>query len=291
MLKVLLRPLFLVLITSNLFCQNDSEKILFVGHAYGSHSVDDKTLDPLFLEFNSKYGFNYDEIVLGGDFIYNCDDNIEYENFIQFYNLYKPKLIIGGHDNCEKIFKLFPNENLNFHKKINDTLMFYINTSVDSNQEVINVYNYIDQTIESENVKDIIIFTHQLIFSKSDWNIRVNSRGYYNYGNLLYDKIYSKYYNSQLNFYFISGDIGAFKFTPYAYYDKLNNFNLIASGLGNGYNYMGILIDIADNVKIEFINIKSNKIENIKKYSKYLVQLYQFPKLILSKLKDIIYNL
>ncbi len=90
MLKVLLRLLFLVLITSQLYSQNKKEKILFIGHAYGSHTTDDKTLDPLFLEFNSKYGSQYDQIVLGGDFIFDCQDEIEFNNFIKFYKLNTP---------------------------------------------------------------------------------------------------------------------------------------------------------------------------------------------------------
>tara|TARA_B100001093_G_C26852881_1_gene1025934 strand:+ start:3284 stop:4165 length:882 start_codon:yes stop_codon:yes gene_type:complete len=286
MLKVLLRLLFLVLITSQLYSQNKKEKILFIGHAYGSHTADDKTLDPLFLEFNSKYGSKYGQIVLGGDFIFDCQDEIEFKNFIKFYRLNTPKLVIGGHDNCKKIFNLFKDYNeVNFYEKKGQNLFFYLNTNIKSNQEVDLLYDYVINIINMELPQNVIIFSHQLIYSESDWYVRTNSRGFYEYGNKFYKKIYSNYYKNKLNFYLIAGDIGAFPYTPYAFYDNDENFNLLGVGIGNSRHYKALELELDDDIKLNFIDLKSGLVEPVNKYSKFKIQIYQFPKLFLSRLK------
>ena len=287
MLKGLLKLLFLGLITSQVYCQENYETILFTGHTYGSHSANDKSLDPVFSDHINKNSQNYNEIILGGDFLYNCQDLVEFENFLAFYNTFNPKLIIGGHDICDNVFKIL-DFNSNSFRQVNDTLLFYLNTSIETTVEVNYLYNLINENIEIKKPKSIIIFTHQLIYSKSDWNVRVNSRGFYNYGNMLYDKIYSKFYKSEIKFHFVSGDIGAFPYTPYAYYNYSENFNYYASGIGNGLHYKAIVINIKDELSFNFLDLENNMLESKEKYSKLYVQIYQFPKLFLSHLKRLI---
>ena len=290
MSKGLLKLLFLVLITSHIYTQQNYENILFVGHTYGSHSAKDESLDPIFLEHIYNNSQNYNEIILGGDFLYNCQNSIEFENFLKFYKTFSPRLVIGGHDVCDKVFNLL-NYNSNNVRQINDTLLFYLNTSIESYNEVDYLYDLIFKNIEIKKPKNIIIFTHQLIFSKSDWNIRVNSRGNYNFANMLYDKIHSKFYKSEIKFHFVSGDIGAFPYTPYAYYNNSENFNYYASGLGNGLHYKAIVIKIKDELSFNFLDLENNMLERKEKYLKLYVQLYQFPKLFLSHLKKLIFPL
>lgn len=290
MLKVQLKLLFLLLTISQTYSQLNNEKILFVGHAYGSHSLNDKALDPIFVDFSSKYGSKYNQIILGGDFIYDCKDDIEFNNFLEFYNLNQPNLVIGGHDNCNRILSLIDNkETANYYEKKEENLLLYLNTSLNSYEKVDMLYNYVVKTINSQKPKNILIFTHQLIFSESDWYVRVNSRGYYKYANKFYNKLYKNYYKTKDNFYFIAGDIGAFQYTPYAFSDVDENFRLIATGLGNNYHYKGIEIELSNEVKINFVDLKSAITEPLNKYSKLKVQIYQFPKLILSRLKKFIF--
>tara|TARA_Y100000996_G_scaffold411026_1_gene394418 strand:+ start:2756 stop:3550 length:795 start_codon:yes stop_codon:yes gene_type:complete len=260
---------------------------LFVGHAYGSHNAEDESLDPIFLEHTYNNSQNYNEIILGGDFLYNCQNSIEFENFLKFYKKFSPRLVIGGHDVCDKVFNLL-NYSSNNVRQINDTILFYLNTSIKSISEVDHLYDLIFKNIEIKKPKNIIIFTHQLIFSKSDWDIRVNSRGDYDFANTLYDKIYSKFYKSEIKFHFVSGDIGAFPYTPYAYYNNSENFNYYASGIGNGSHYKAIIINIKDELSFNFLDLENNMLERKEKYLKLYVQIYQFPKLFLSHLKRLI---
>ena len=165
---------------------------------------------------------------------------------------------------------------------------FYLNTNLRSESEALSLFNFISQKIKLYKPKNILIFSHQLIYSKSDFYVRVNSRSFYENANLLYDLIFDRYFKSNTNFYFISGDIGAYPYTPYAFYDYNKNFKFYAVGLGNEKNNKGILIDIKKEVDINFIDFNTYKIEESFKYYKIFVQLYQFPKLILSRFKRIL---
>ena len=185
-----------------------------------------------------------------------------------------------------KSFNLL-NYSSNNVRQINDTILFYLNTSIKSNSEVDYLYNFIFKTLKLK-AKEYHNFYTPTMFSKSDWNIRVNSRGDYNFANSLYDKIYSKFYKSEIKFHFVSGDVGAFPYTPYAYYNNSENFNYYASGLGNGSHYKAIVIKIKDELSFNFVDLENNMLERKEKYLKLYVQVYQFPKLFLSHLKRLI---
>ena len=288
MLKGHLKLIFLILSISNLNSQTESKKLLFVGHAYGSHQLQDDKLDPLFLKFHNENKEEYTQVVLGGDFIYDCTNKQELDNLNAFYKRNDVRLVIGNHDNCEEIYELldFNKKSENYYELVDKNLIFYLNTSKGDSEKIENIIKYIDTVIERESPRNIIIFTHQLIFSSSDWYVRTNSRKYYNYGNKIYKEIYEKYFNDEKQFYFISGDIGAFKFTPYAFYDEDENFSFLASGIGNGLNTLGLLIDINNDIKLKFIDFKTSTLYDLNRFSKIKVQVYQFPKLILYYLKQ-----
>lgn len=123
---------------------------------------------------------------------------------------------------------------------------------------------------------NVVILSHQLFFSKSDFYVRVNSRKYYDYGNNLYDKVYN---------HFFAGDIGAFPLTPYSFYNNVDNFIFYGFEVGNEKNHKAILIEMNNDIKVNFVDIKSRVIEPKEKYLKYKVQFYQFPTVILSYVK------
>ena len=287
MSKAHLKLLFLILFISNTNSQENNDKILFVGHAYGSHKLIDNKLDSNFLNFNNENNNRFKKIVLGGDFIYDCSNENELNNLYDFYEENNVNFVIGNHDNCQAIFKLIQNskESLDYHESYGKTLIFYLNTSIEDLDKIKLTKDYVDKTINQKSPKNIIIFSHQVIFSKSDWYLRVNSRKYYQYGINLYNYLYDKYHNSDYNFYFVAGDIGAFNYTPYSFHENDSNFNLLAAGIGNDYYSNGIVIEIGDNINTKFIDLKSGNTFDNKKYSKTKVQVYQFPKLILSIIK------
>jgi hypothetical protein len=288
MLRDHFKLIFIVLITSSVLSQEQEQKYLFVGHAYGAPDQKDKKIDPYLTDFLTTNDINFDKLVLGGDFIYDCDDIEELNNFNLFFNQYKPYFILGNHDICPELINFSINTfgGDNYFKKIDSNLLLFINTSFENKDKIKKTISYINHKIDSIKPNNVLLFTHQVIFSKNDFYLRTNSRTYYDYGNKFYDQIFKKYYNSKYNFYFFSGDIGAFPYTPYAFYDNSNNFNFYAAGLGNGKHNKGILLKLDKNVAVQFVDLVKGTIESKNKYSKIKVQLYQLPKLLASKVRN-----
>jgi len=288
MLKVFYKLILLIVLTSSIYAKEASENILFVGHGYGSHFENDSMLDESLIKFSNNFSNLFDYVVLGGDFIYDCNDEKELDNLIAYTEKFETKLVIGNHDDCPNIISFVESSygGLNYYKNFNNTLIFFLNTSLKNNNEVENLFNYFEKVISKENPNKVIIFSHQVIFSRSDFYLRVNSRKYYNYANAFYQKIYNSYYKKALKFYFVSGDIGAFSYNPYAFEESDENFHLYASGIGNKKNHVGLLININQAVDIRFIDLKSGIFLNNSRFSKINNQFYQFPKLILAFIRD-----
>ena len=279
MLKVLSKLVFILLITSNLFCQ-ENKKLFFVGHAYGSQETNDENLDPVLINYIKESKNNYDKIIFGGDFIFDCKNQIEIDNFKTIYNDFKINLIIGNHEtNCQTIKDLIISEktSLNYYELFDDNLLLYLNTSIINDQEVDLLFKFIDKKITENNPENIIIFTHQLIYVKSNFYLKVNSRDYYKYSNILYDKIHKEYFGDSKKFFFVSGDIGAFKNYPFGFYHENNNFNFYASGIGNEKNYIGVSVDLKKEVELNFIDLETSLIEPKNKFKKNITQLKQLP--------------
>lgn len=286
MSRALLKLLFICLTTvvnsQNLIAnEKDPYRILFIGHAYGSHSEIDRKLDGDVIKILENE--NYDEFVFGGDFIYNCNDEIEFNDLIKKTDEKNIRFTIGNHDDCEKVKTLIKEKYLSINQKqiINNSVILYINTSINSDLDLKNLISFASDSIQ--DFENIIIFSHQVIFSPNDLYLRTNSRKFYDYGNKFYDYLTEKYLGSDKNIFIITGDIGAFDYTPYSFYDKNENFHLYASGIGNSFHKNGINIEINKKGLIEanFIKLKNSKLVRKEQYSKIKNQLYQTPKLFL----------
>ena len=289
MSKVLLKQLFICLATVVNFqhllaLDNNSFKILFLGHAYGPHNVLDRKLDNNVIKIlENRY---YDEFVFGGDFIYDCNDEIEFNNLIKIINTRNTKLTIGNHDNCEKVKKFIRNKYLSINQKqiINNTVLLYLNTSIENNYDLDELISFTSKSVK--DFKNVIIFCHQVIFSPNDFYLRTNSRKFYGYGNLFFRFLENAFKGSDKNFYIFTGDIGAFNYTPYSFYEKDKNFNLFAVGLGNKHKKNGIEIIIGETLSVGFIDIKSYNIVPPQVYNKLKMQIFQLPKLLLFYIKS-----
>jgi len=247
-------------------------------------------VDSTIVKFLNDKKIDFNSVIFGGDFLYDCNESVELSNFLNLVSQHDYKLVIGNHDNCDNIKKLVSTkfESENYYEILDENLFFYLNTNLRSESQALRLFNFISKKIKLYKPKNIFIFSHQLIYSKSDFYVRVNSRSFYENANLLYDLIFDRYFKSNTNFYFISGDLGAYPYTPYAFYDYNKNFNFYAVGLGNQKNNKGILIDIKKEVDINFIDFNTYKIEKSFKYYNTFVQFYQFTKLILSRFKRIL---
>ena len=293
MLRGLFRLLTILLVINNSYSNSKDSTILFVGHAYGSHFDDDSKLDPVLLNFiNTNNKILFDKIIFGGDFIYNCNDVTEIKNFKNSVSTFDYRFVIGNHENCDKILEISKVNfgDFNYYEKQNDNLLIYLNTSSNySKDKVKDMFDYIKNLIEKENPNNVVLFTHQVIFSKNDFYLRVNSRKFYDFGNNLYQMLYDDFNGIDTKFHFFSGDIGAFNYTPFAFFDNYDNFYLYAVGIGNKNNSKAILVNLGKDISVDFIDINNSKIESKENYTSLKVQLYQLPKLLLFHIKSNIY--
>lgn len=291
MSKGFLKLLFicLTITVSNSYFIFGQENIIFIGHAYGSHNEFDRNIDPSVIKvLQNQNKLNIDEYIFGGDFIYDCKDKEELTNLFQHLIENNISLVIGNHDNCPDIKKFIKKEkgNLNYSRTYNENLLLYLNTSILTNVELKKIKKFVEEEVNKNNPKNVIIFCHQVIFSPNDFYLRTNSRKFYNYGNLFFRFLENTYMGSDKNFYIFTGDIGAFNYTPYSFYEKEKNFNLFAVGLGNKHKKNGIEIIIGESVSASFIDIESNDIVPPNVYNKHKIQILQFPKLVMFYIKS-----
>ena len=257
---------------------NNIEEFLFIGHAYGSVSVKDYQIDQELLNYlNTIDHESYNYIVWGGDFIEDCNSDIEMENFQTLLPksiLEKSIYLFGNHE-----FQCYNSDKTNFIKKDENKFIelpshdiFFLNTNFNNYEEA----DALSLLINSSK-KNKIIFTHQVIFSKTDWLFRINSRENYSIANYFYDRI--KKGNKTTHF--ISGDVGAFSKSPFLTYfiDGKNHF--LASVIGNPENNYLLAIRIENgDVSYQKINLENFNKTNFNPssiiffYTKNLVQYF-----------------
>lgn len=257
---------FLLFIIFSIFPNNQLDdklvdKILFIGHAYGSPELYNDEIDPSVKNYLNTYSTdNYKYIVWGGDFINDCNSSSEISNFFNLIpeNIITKSLFIWGDHELEcyndESFKFLKNDE-NRVLSINNYDLFLINSNFNSSDDYKKV---IDQINSSEKTK--ILFTHNVIFSKSNWLLRSNGRDFYDYGNMFYDEI-----PKEENLTIVTGDVGAIKGTPYLSFYKDDSTNLLSSGLGNGKNNFAVeLVLRPDNIEFFSLNLDNNVTKELK---------------------------
>jgi len=237
------------------------DRILFIGHAYGQPGLGNKVIDPSVSNFINNYSTEkYSYIVWGGDFISDCNSSEEISNFFKSIPeivLQKSLFIWGDHE-----FECYGNDNFNFLKSDENRVLthnnydlFLLNTNFSEPYEYENILKKINSSSRKK-----ILFTHNVIFSKSNWLLRSNGRDFYDLSNVFYNKLPKE---EELTI--ITGDVGAIKGTPYLTYFKKNKTNLLSSGIGNGKNNFALEIELHSN-KISFnkLNLDTNNSEDLK---------------------------
>ena len=244
----------------NIYYSEQTHKILFIGHAYGKPEVWNNKMDPSVTNYLNNFSTEkYEYIIWGGDFINDCNSEVEINNFLsslsdEVYN--KSIFIWGNHEYiCYGSDKLdFIRKDENRRVNINGYDLFFLNTNFNDKSEI-------DPLITQVNLsKKKVIFSHQVLFSKTNWLLRVNSRDYYDLANLFYDELLK---NDGLTI--VTGDVGAIRGTPFLTYYKKNGSNLLSSGIGNGKNNFALEIELnSDNLSFNKINLDDNKLIKLK---------------------------
>tara|TARA_X000000368_G_scaffold153911_1_gene121259 strand:- start:10926 stop:11852 length:927 start_codon:yes stop_codon:yes gene_type:complete len=262
MTRILYYFLFAYLSFVHPLADNDNlDTILFIGHAYGQPGLDNKVIDPSVSNFINNYSTEkYRYIIWGGDFINDCNSSEEISNFFQSIPeivLQKSLFIWGDHE-----FECYGNENFKFLEEdenrmltINNFDLFLLNTNFNEAYEYQNILKRINSSSRTK-----ILFTHNVIFSKSNWLLRSNGRDFYDLANVFYDELPKE---EELTI--ITGDVGAIKGTPYITYFKKDKTNLLSSGIGNGKNNFALEIELnSNNISFNKLNLDTNNSEELK---------------------------
>ena len=101
MLKVVFKHLISLLIINLSFAQESNYSSIFIGHAYGSHTIKDQMVDSSIVKFLNNKKIDFNSVIFGGDFLYDCNDSVELSNFLNSVSQHDYKLVIGNHDNCD----------------------------------------------------------------------------------------------------------------------------------------------------------------------------------------------
>lgn len=253
---------------------NNTEEFLFIGHAYGSTFEKDHQIDPKLLSFFYQGGLeNYKYIIWGGDFIEDCNNEVEIYNFNNLLPksvLEKSIYVIGNHESA-----CYGLDKLSFIKKDENRLLrhsshdiFFLNTNFKNYKEADSL-----SIIINSSKRDKLIFTHQVIFSKTDWLFRTNSRENYAIANYFYDRINKD--KNRINF--IAGDVGAYTKMPFLTFFKNRNNNFITSGIGNKKNNYVLAIRIENGeVTYNKINLDNHNKTNLNSSSIITYQIKNF---------------
>ncbi len=285
--KVTLYIYALIFSIPHLYCQEqpNSMEFYFVGHAYGNPNNHDKKISDELKTFITKN--KNSSVIWGGDFIQNCNDNTEIKNFKNISSHLKNRYVLGNHDNCDSIKKhILRNKNTNSYEIIKDNLFIYLDTNFKDSKKVDHTLKFTLNILKNNKYKNIFIFSHQAIFSTSKFQLLTNSRSNYSLPNSFYNELKKTMLKSKKKFHLFSGDIGAFDYMPFAFYEKERNIYKYAVGLGNKSNHKILKISLNDSYEVNFIDLITNKEEHLKQYNASKIRLIYLPRLIQLYLKN-----
>jgi hypothetical protein len=246
------------------------------GHAYGSHYDTNRGLQPAFLQaLSSKKVAPYEFIILTGDAVRNSTE----EEFNNLSNILKKPfyLCMGNHEysNYGRGFfkKKYGNDYYSFSK---GTEKFIFLNSQEKELAISNIQiNFLEEELNKITIeKNIFIFFHELL-----WNSRLKYKGINSNGRCRYENIKNKSnfweeifpllekFNT-LNFYVIAGDVGGNPDAIPAYYEKIENIELIASGMGEIKDENILLISKKNNkIYKKLFSLNTFKFDSLEVYN------------------------
>jgi predicted MPP superfamily phosphohydrolase len=290
--KKIKNSIFLIIIISIFGCKqapiefspNNPNEFNFIvaGHSYGAHKGKNIGLYPKFIN-KLKLANKSDFLVLNGDIV--RDSNKKSWNKIEtdikeigipaFY-------VMGNHDKSETGIS-------HFKKKFGNT---YYDFNIGKNQFIIldipkngvslsdDQLSYLQDTITG-NAENIFIFMHEMIWNGGNErykNIKANNRSRFSRikdQSNFWSEIYPILEKSEdQHFYLFAGDVAGRKDSIAAFYEKINNIRLIASGMGEvkEENYLKVIIKNTK-VSFELVPLNNMKLMPLEKYTvEYLEQ-------------------
>jgi hypothetical protein len=269
---------------TELKCSSDYTFIV-AGHAYGSHYDTNKGLHPPFLKaLCSEKIPPHEFIIFTGDAVRNSTE----EEFNMLSNsLKKPfYMSMGNHEKSDYGIKFFKKKygNLYYSFSLGTEKFIFLNSQeLEMAISDIQVEFLVHELNEIRNEKNIFIFFHELLWNSKSIYKGINSNGRCRHENIkgksnFWEEIFpvlQKFKN--LKFFIIAGDVGGNPDAIPAYYEKIDNIELIASGMGEIKDENLLLISKRNNSivkklfslnRFEFDSLELYNLEFLKKFYK-----------------------
>lgn len=255
-----------------------SYSFIVAGHTYGAHDGENTGLYPKFLNhLNKNSNHDAELIILTGDIVRKSIPQSWDQAIKELKSLTIPYfLVMGNHDSSDfgrTVFQdLYGRTYYSFNQETETFIVLdghQLRGSIPPNQ-----IRFLKQTIEKNpDAQTYFIFIHELIWTA---HTEKYENSYNNYGT--YNRVFKSNFWSQVapvfrqfpqkNFYLFAGDLGAALHSAPAFYDKVDNLTLIASGMGEIRDENYLLVTVR-NAKPFFRLIglnRNNKLSSLKKY-------------------------
>lgn len=273
---------------------------IVIGHAYGSPSPSMYLAGSLLSGIDVLNSHNSEFIIMLGDtiqhaenrteiFSYDVNDSLNKKEFLLFEKSFANKIntkivnIAGNHDDyLSDIYKsTFGNSQFKLNKGINAYLGFNSMELCSNSSNSIFLKESLNEFLKDENIKNIFIFTHQVLYSlHSEDFLLLNSlvnggvnicKNYSDIVKPLINKL-----ADEKNIFFFAGDIGCKSYKPGQvpiesfpiFYENINNIHFLATGLceSNNDNFIKVS-NIDDKIFIQAFSLIDNNLIDIEKYN------------------------
>ncbi len=230
----------------------ESTSFYIAGHAYGQSRASTVGIYPPLYSYLKQHPADF--IVYAGDFVRRCDKHSLSAFEQQMKKLeYQYYLALGNHDYGRPCKDLITKKwgNLHYSVQLKNVLLLFLNSQESFPNIAAKQLHMVDAQIKDSTSQIVFLFLHELLWLDNRWKHRgVSGNGFSRYpylknGNFrkLLLPLLQSYSNKQI--YVIAGDTGhAGKSIP-AYWEKLANVTLLATGMGNGIddNILGVEIN------------------------------------------------
>ena len=244
------------------------------GHAYGSHRGNNPGLYPAFVRrftrlLHSPQGEDLAFLVLAGDLVRRSSPQAweAVDHTLRQWSL-PVYLILGNHDNTPegRRFVVRRTGSTYYTFDLGNNRFIFLDTQQDSRRISGAQLQFFRSLVEDEKAPQrIFVFCHELIWNGHRRYRGIASNGRSRSKNMARSNFWQDIYplcqtHPDHRFYFIAGDVGGRDDAIAAFYDRVGNLTLIATGMGQVADENFLLVDVQpDTVRFELIPLSEQQ--------------------------------
>lgn len=254
--------------------------IIAAGHTYGSHTGNNHGLYPKFLSHIQKQK-DIHALFLVGDIVRESNDTAWQQITKEVTSLsYPTYFVMGNHDYTDEAIALFNQQygNTYYSFSRHETTFIILDCQKDWGRITEDQIEFLKKVItENSGSKNFFIFFHELIWTQGKDEYKPVNHNWGSYEGKFVTNFWEDLFplitiDSLKSYYIIAGDVGGNPGKIPAFYQKLGNVTLIATGMGEirDENYLHITISHSSEVTLELIPL--NEINQLKELPYYCLE-------------------